>query len=367
MPTLTVHLPGRAYDMVIDSGAIVKCGAIVRRVAPHARAFVVIDGNISATHGSAALASLMAAGFDVAHATVHADEARKSLDTASRLYDAMLRHRVERSTPVIAVGGGVIGDVAGFAAATFLRGVPLIHVPTTLLAMVDASIGGKTAVNLPLPFGGLGKNLVGSFWQPRAIVVDPRTLATLDARDLRCGIAECIKHALIGDATLLDFLRTNRDAIVALDDTTLTTLIQRSAAIKVGIVQRDETESGERALLNLGHTFAHVIEPVETLDLRHGEAVAIGLIAAAHVALRTDRITEAQQRAIAEVVREFRLPDRVARPIDHRPLLEAMHYDKKASGDRIRLVLPRGIGAAELVADIPDALVIDALRTVGCT
>jgi 3-dehydroquinate synthase len=367
MPTLTVHLPGRAYDLVIDSGAITTCGSIVRRVAPHARAFVVIDENIAAAHGAAALTSLKAAGFEISHATVRADEARKSLDTASRLYDAMLRHRVERSTPVIAVGGGVIGDVAGFAAATFLRGVPLVHVPTTLLAMVDASIGGKTAVNLPLPAGGLGKNLVGSFWQPRAIVADPRSLATLDARDLRCGIAECIKHALIGDATLLDFLRRNRDAIVALDDTTLISLIERSAAIKIGIVQRDETESGERALLNLGHTFAHVIEPIESLDLRHGEAVAIGLIAAAHIARRTDRLTEAQERAIVEVVRAYGLPDRIARPIDHRPLLEAMRYDKKASGDRVRLVLPRGIGAAELAADTPSALVIDALRTVGCT
>jgi 3-dehydroquinate synthase len=286
------------------------------------------------------------------------------------MYAAMLAHHLERRSPVIALGGGIVGDVAGFAAATYLRGVPLVHVPTTLLAMVDASIGGKTGVNYPIPPDPhgrrtMGKNLIGAFWQPRGVIVDPLVLRTLEGRDFRCGLAECIKHGVIADAELLSFIEANLEAIAGLDVDVLVELIARSAQVKAGIVEEDECEAGRRALLNLGHTFGHVIEPIEALDLRHGEAVAIGICAAARCAVETGRLGSGDEERIVGLLGSAGLPTRLAQPVDANRLIDAMGYDKKVAGGRLRLVLPTALGRAEIFDDVPREAIISAWAAAG--
>ena len=205
---IPVNVPGSVYDVIIDRGLLGQLGPLVHEVAPSRSALLVVDKTIASTHGRAALTSLQGAGVEPIVVELVAEESQKTIETAQQVYGAMLGAGLDRSSPVIALGGGIIGDTAGFVAATYMRGVPLIQVPTTLLAMVDAAIGGKTGVNFPLPGGGLGKNMIGAFWQPKAVVVDPQMLGTLDARDFRCGLAECVKGALIADASLLQFLST---------------------------------------------------------------------------------------------------------------------------------------------------------------
>ena len=265
---------------------------------------------------------------------------------------------------MIAVGGGIVGDTAGFAAATYQRGLPLVHVPTTLLAMVDASIGGKTGVNIKLPGGGLGKNLIGAFWQPKAVPIDPAVLGTLDGRDLRCGLAECVKAAIIADASLLEFLSERVAAILKLDTATLVELIDRCVRIKVAIVCEDEREQGPRALLNLGHTFAHAIEADQQLGVRHGEAVSIGLAAAMDCAVRTGRM-DADRARVNAVLETFGLPLTLPARTAVSGLMHAMQFDKKAVGGRARLVVPEGLGAASIRDDVPEAVVTAAWATVG--
>jgi 3-dehydroquinate synthase len=375
MRAIDVELPGTHYRILVEEGLLGRLGAITASVAPHERALLAIDAGIAGSHGRTARDALAAAGYDVAVQEIVAEEQRKTLATVSAIYERMLASRLERRSPVVAVGGGVVGDVAGFAAATYLRGVPLVQVPTTLLAMVDASIGGKTGVNFPLPADGdgatLGKNLIGAFWQPAAVVADPRALLTLEARDLRCGLAECVKHALLAEAGgaiaggLLAWIEANADAIGSLDLAVLTDLIERGARVKVGFVVEDEREAGRRALLNLGHTFAHAIEPIEELDLRHGEAVAIGLCAAAWCAVREGHLGEAAARRTTALLERLGLPTRLPRPIDANRLVRAMRYDKKVAGGRIRLVLPTASGGASVFADVAPGAIIAAWRAVG--
>jgi len=365
MPIINVNLPGRSYEIVIEPGLLDDIGDRTRAAAPHRTAMLVMDRAIAEPHGRRGADSLDRAGYHIGACELDADERKKSLASVRTLYDAMLRLPLERSSPVIAMGGGLIGDVAGFAAATYLRGVPLIHVPTTLLAMVDAAIGGKTAVNIELPDGSLGKNLIGAFWQPRAVLADPTVLATLDERDFRSGMAESIKHAVISSESLLNWLEQNRESIMQQDPDALTELIHRSAMVKVEIVTEDERESGRRALLNLGHTFAHAIEPIRELDLRHGEAVAIGLCAAAFVSRQRDLLTNDALQRIEDALQSFGLPTRLMQPINPERLLAAMHYDKKVADGRLRLILPRTIGAADMVSDVPAEAIIAGWRHVG--
>ncbi|MHC5004129.1 MAG: 3-dehydroquinate synthase, partial [Planctomycetota bacterium] len=278
----------------------------------------------------------------------------------------LLAGRMQRSSPVVALGGGIVGDVAGFAAATYLRGVPVVQVPTTLLAMVDAAIGGKTGVNHPLPAGsGLGKNLIGAFWQPSAVLADPEVLRTLDERHLRCGLAECIKHGVIAEPGLFELIEQRVDELRVDAVALLEELVLRAAAVKATIVARDVRESGVRALLNLGHTFAHVIEPIADLDLHHGEAVSIGMCAAARCAERTGRLGAADRERIEGLLAQAALPVRLSRPVPAGRLIAAMMFDKKVAKDRLRLVLPTAIGAATVVDDVPRAVIDAAWSDVG--
>lgn len=368
--TIDVSLGARSYDITIACGLLERLGVIVRACAPHARTLLAVDAAIAPSHGAVAKRSLESVGYAVRVHEIVAEEDRKTLATVHELYDAMLAFRLERGSPVVALGGGVVGDVAGFAAATYLRGVPLVQAPTTLLAMVDAAIGGKTGVNLRRPADAkgrrdLGKNLVGAFWQPRAIVTDPLVLATLDDRDFRCGLAESVKHALLADASLLTFIEEQADRIAARDEPVLGELIDRSARIKVAVVEADEREAGVRMHLNLGHTFAHAIEPLPDLDLRHGEAVAIGLCAACHCAAATDRLRPSDAERVTSLLDRLGLPTRLAVAVSEDRVVEAMSYDKKVARDEVRLVLPTGLGRVEVVADVPRAAIDAAWRAVG--
>jgi 3-dehydroquinate synthase len=340
MPAVPVTLPHHRYDVVIEPGALQALGARVRGVAPAPTALLVFDRALEASHLPQARASLEAAGFETVCVAFPGGEDNKTLETVHRLYDVLLERRFERRSPVIAFGGGVLGDTAGFAAATYLRGVPFVQCPTTLLAMVDSSVGGKVGVNVPQ-----GKNLIGAFHQPVAVVADPLVLRSLPARELRCGLAECIKHAVIRDAGLFDWTRANLPKLLALDADSLAQLVARNVAIKAAVVMEDEKETGVRAHLNLGHTFGHAIEATVGYGrILHGEAVGLGLLAAATLAGELGVAARELRAEVEDVVGRAGLPRRAELPADAR-LAEAMALDKKVAAGRIRFVLPERVGS----------------------
>ncbi len=365
MAVVTVSLDP-PYDIVIESHVLARLGGMVRSAVAADRAILVTDANVASTHGRIARQSMEAAGLTVATVELIAKERRKTLETARDVYAAMLDARLDRSSPVVAIGGGITGDVAGFVAATFMRGLPLVQVPTTLLAMVDAAIGGKTGVNYTAG-ASLLKNMIGAFHQPRIVIVDPQTLTTLESREFRCGLAECIKHAIIADNELFTFLSHNLEKILALDSPLLAELIERSAAIKAAIVSADERESGSRALLNLGHTFGHALESIQQLDLRHGEAVAIGLIAAAQLAVYMKRLDESDARQMESLIERTGLPHRIPSAVSAQELTIAMGYDKKIAQGRHRLILPTSIGSATIVTEVPQEAIEQAWFAVGAS
>lgn len=365
MPEIDVSVPSRRYRIHVAPGVLGELGAITRGVAPADAALLVVDASITATHAPAARASLVAAGYAVTEVVVRAEEQRKRLDAVVAILEAAAAARLDRHAPFVALGGGIVGDVAGFAAASWLRGVPVVQAPTTLLAMVDASVGGKTGVNFPLPGGGLGKNLVGAFWQPVAVVADPRVLATLPERERRCGLAEAIKHAVIDDAE--GFARLEADAARrrGLDEAALTALVARAVRTKVRIVESDEREAGARALLNLGHTFGHAIESIPALAVKHGEAVAIGMVAAVRLAAARGALAVADAERIVALLEAVGLPTRLPRAAPRAALVEAMGSDKKVARGRIRLILPVAIGRAMIVEDASAEEIAAAWREVG--
>ncbi len=370
MNRLPVAAPSQStdsYDVLVDPGLLSSLKQRVDAVLPRAgRVLLAVDERIAEDHGHVVREQIVSTGRTCIEARLDASESSKTLQTVHTLYHAMLAGGLDRSDAVVAFGGGIVGDTAGFAAATYLRGVDLVQIPTTLLAMVDASIGGKTGVNLPLPAGGLGKNLAGAFWSPRAVLIDPRVLATLDDRNFRCGLAECVKHGMIASGPLLEEIEafvgdsTRRD-----DESALTTLITRSAQVKIDVVVTDIRERGQRALLNLGHTFAHGFESIAELNLQHGEAVSIGLCCACDVAVNTGRMSGGQRDRVQTLLGQIGLPTRLPRSVSSEVIQSAMAFDKKNTGGRRRLIVPVGLGAAEIVEDLPETAVDDALRAVG--
>lgn len=362
MATVQIDIPPHGYAVAIEPGVLARLGALVRACAPAGRCALIADRTVGRLHGQAAQRSLEAAGYAVSIELVDG-EAHKNLETVARLYDAMVSHGMERASPVIAFGGGVAGDTAGFVAATYLRGVPFIQCPTTLLAMVDASVGGKVGVNLPQ-----GKNLVGAFQQPRVVVIDPELLRTLPPRELAAGFAECIKHAVIADAALFDWIEREAARLRALEPGALVELIRRNVEIKAQVVMQDEREAGVRAYLNLGHTFGHALEAALGFGtLLHGEAVGLGLLAAASLAEQVGLCGPELRKRLELLLPAVGLPVRVLLP-PLEALRSAMKVDKKASGARLRFVLPERIGAVCLRDDVPSELVDaawDAVRAAG--
>ncbi len=325
------------------------------------QAVVALAGRIG--HG------LQGLGIDARLCTMVAEERTKSFETVGSLAAQLLAHGVTRAGVVIALGGGIVGDTAGFLAATYMRGLRCIQVPTTLLAMVDAAIGGKTAVNVVLRDGSLAKNAVGAFAMPELVVCDPATLVTLPPREMQCGLAECVKHALLADAGLAEWLAANAMAVVGKDTAAIAGLVARAAAVKVAIVDRDPTEQGERALLNLGHTYAHAIEARHDDRIKHGEAVAIGLVAAMTVASRLGRVRHAQVESLQALLERVGLPTRlqdlVPSPDSAATLRRCMELDKKRAGKGLVLVLPEGSVGAGLVEAPPEEAVLAGWSAVG--
>ncbi|MDX1683261.1 MAG: 3-dehydroquinate synthase [Phycisphaeraceae bacterium] len=363
MPVVTLDLPAPAphrYDIVIEPGALSRLGDLLKDVAPHNRAGLFADARVLDLHGEAARASLTDAGYQPAVHGFAAGEDRKRLATAAELYDVAAEHHLERKSPIVALGGGVAGDLVGMVAATWLRGVPFVQCPTTLLAMVDASVGGKTGVNLDA-----GKNLVGAFHQPVLVIADTDTLATLDDRQLRCGLAECVKHAVIRDADLFDWIENRGDALLNRDDAALVELIERNVRIKAAVVAEDEKESGVRAHLNFGHTFAHAIEAICGYgQFTHGEAVALGMVAATHLAADEGRIESTLTDRLTALLDRLGLPTAADDLPPADKLLEAMRLDKKVAGDRIRLVLPTRLGAVTLDDNVADDVILEAWNRI---
>jgi 3-dehydroquinate synthase len=354
-----VELPQRAYDVRIEPGSLDRLGEHVRSVAARGRCALFADAALAGSWGARAAAALASSGFDVVRAELPSGETHKTLAEVARLYDVLLDAGLERRSPVIALGGGVTGDTVGFAAATYLRGVPLVQCPTTLLAMVDSSIGGKVGVNV-----AQGKNLIGAFHQPALVLIDPLVLRTLPARELRCGLAECIKHGVIRDPDLFEFIAAELGAIRALEPAVLVELVARNVAIKAAVVMQDETELGVRADLNFGHTFAHAIEASAGYgEILHGEAVGLGMVAASELAARLSLCAAELPRRIRELVGAAGLPTSARLPGDA-DLLAAMLHDKKVAAGRIRFVLPERLGCVRICDDVPPAALNSAWAAI---
>src|SRR5687768_7780951 len=298
VPTVAVNIPGAEYEVRVEPGSLRSAGRQLRGLLPNVtRAAIVTDSNVGPLHLDALASPFRDAGLEPIDVVIPAGEAHKTLATVQTIYDRLLSAGVDRATPVVALGGGVVGDVAGFVAATVLRGVPFVQVPTTLLAMVDASVGGKTGVN-----HARGKNLIGAFHQPRAVLIDPTVLTTLPPRELRSGLAECIKHDVIRDADGFARLEREIDRALKLDVDYLTELISHNVAIKARVVEADPFEHGERAHLNFGHTFGHAIETVTEYHYAHGECVALGMAAATFAAAKLGMLPEDQRKRVLAVI-----------------------------------------------------------------
>jgi 3-dehydroquinate synthase len=361
--TRTVHvaLDERSYDITIADGALAKAGEVARAaLGPRTRKLAVISNpRVYAHFGGAVERSLRRAGFTT-HAHLIGDgERAKSLKTAERAWGFLIEHRFERGDALVALGGGVVGDLAGFVAACYSRGVNFIQIPTTLLAQIDSSVGGKTAVN-----HRLGKNLIGAFHQPRAVVVDPRTLSTLPRRELRAGLYEALKYGVIRDRALFELIRDSRAQFEGLDPELLARVIARCCEIKAEVVTADERESGLRRILNFGHTVGHALEAVTAYRrLKHGEAVGYGMKAASSIAARAGLLGADERRAISEGVDALgRLP-RVS-DLSVPAVIAAMSHDKKASQGKLPFILPTAVGRVVVRDDVPAAAVRAAVREV---
>jgi 3-dehydroquinate synthase len=349
MKTLTVELGERSYPIYIGTGLLSNPALI----SPHISGKqVLIVTNV--TVGPLYLKKVQAAlpAFEVQSLELPDGEQYKNLDTLNLVYDKLLQSRFDRQCTLLALGGGVVGDITGFAAATYQRGVNFVQIPTTLLAQVDSSVGGKTGVNHPL-----GKNMIGAFYQPRCVIADTETLNTLDDRQLSAGIAEVIKYGLIDDVDFYHWLENNMTALLNRDPQALAYAIERSCQDKADVVAADEKESGVRALLNLGHTFGHAIEAgMGYGDWLHGEAVATGMLMAADMSQRCGWISKEEVQRLENLVRQAHLPVRAPQQLSAEKFLDIMAVDKKVKQGRINLVLLKKIGQAVVSADYDPAL-----------
>ena len=348
METLLVGLGARSYPIRIGEGILGEIGVHLQAISFPKKIAVVTNPLVGQLYGDIVLGALNTAGYSTVRIDIPDGEEFKTLATVSTVYDALMAAGFDRGCGLLALGGGVVGDLAGFVAATFLRGIPFVQIPTTLLAQVDSSVGGKTGVNHPL-----GKNLIGAFYQPRLVLIDVNTLATLSPRDYHAGFAEVVKYGVIRDQTFFFELVKCAERLCVHDPTALVTAIKRSCQIKADIVERDEREDGLRAILNYGHTFAHAIENLAGYgEYRHGEAVAIGMVVAAQISATLGLCTSREVEAIRDLLLDFNLPV-VAPAYSAEKLLEAIGRDKKVHTGLLRMILNRGIGDFEIrtVAD----------------
>lgn len=353
-----VDLGERSYGIDIGPSLLEELGAIARGLVSASRCAVISDQTVADLHGARVTASLEQAGYQVTLLPFPPGDASKSLATAEKLYDGLAAAGIERSSLIVTLGGGVTGDLGGFVAATWLRGVPFIQAPTTLEADVDASVGGKVAVN-----HASGKNMIGAFYQPRRVIIDVACLKTLPKRDLVAGLGESVKHGLIRDAEFFAWHEAHAEAILAGGETVMAELIERNCRIKAAVVAADEREGHLRAILNFGHTFGHAVESEMHYQLRHGECVAIGMIAACRIGQRRGTISADEVTRIERLLERLGLPTRIPEHISTDVLLDWMKRDKKVKAGKIQFVLPKGIGDVYITDDVTEAELREAAAT----
>ena len=355
--TLHVELGDNSYPLVVGTGLLNSVGELLTSHTKSNKVLIVSDAFVKTCYLPVVLKNLKDVGLDARTIEVPGGEESKSLAQFSRIQDSLVEHQLDRGSMVVALGGGVIGDLAGFAAAVYMRGIPYVQIPTTLQAQVDASVGGKTAINHPK-----GKNLIGAFHQPKLVVIDVETLKTLPLRDIRAGLIEVIKMGVIRDEPLFERVEEDLEAILSLDNTALIGIISQACVNKAEIVAKDEKESRLRMVLNYGHTFGHAIEALTHYNrYRHGEAVSIGMNCAAQLAVNLGMFSGTdfqRQRALLE---RAKLPITLPSDLTPEALCDAMYLDKKTLGGKLRLILPTRIGEVVIRDDIDDRHVLQAI------
>lgn len=344
MQKIRVDLGDRSYNIVIDTGRLGEIGKNLLKFEFSRKICLLSNPTVFDLYGETVVRSIRGEGFEVVEILIPDGEEYKNLASIEEIFAGMLKARLDRKSVVVALGGGVVGDVAGFAASTYMRGIDFVQVPTTLLAQVDSSVGGKTGVNHPL-----GKNMIGSFWQPRLVWIDTSTLKTLPRREFLSGLAEVIKYGVIWDEEFFRFLEANVDAILEHDQKSLERIISKSCEIKAEVVSKDERESGLRAILNFGHTIGHAVETATGYTrYLHGEAVAIGMCAEARLAQQVGILEDMETERIKAVVDRYGLPSSLPKDIMLDEVISFMQLDKKAVSGDLKFVLPERIGAVTI-------------------
>ncbi|BAY31244.1 3-dehydroquinate synthase [Nostoc carneum NIES-2107] len=355
---INVNLPEQSYEIAIAPGSLDQLGEKMTSLQLGKKVLVVSNPTIFKHYGDRAINSLKTAGFEVASCILPAGERFKNLNSIQKIYDAALENRLERSATIVALGGGVIGDMAGFAAATWLRGISVVQVPTTLLAMVDSAIGGKTGVNHPQ-----GKNLIGAFHQPRLVLIDPEVLKTLPVREFRAGMAEVIKYGVIWDAELFAQMEASKhlNQLRYIKPELIESILIKSCQAKADVVSKDEKEAGLRAILNYGHTIGHAVESLTGYRLvNHGEAVGIGMVAAGQIAVELGMWTKEETERQNALIKKAGLPTQLPSGVDIAAIIDALQLDKKVKAGKVRFVLPTKMGVVTVTDEVP----ADTIRQV---
>lgn len=357
MARVDVDLGTREYAIHIGSGVLQNLANAMQTLPTGRRLLLITNPVVQKLFGKTLQDALEGVGYEVIVGEVPEGEEFKTLSQAAVLYDLAFTHGLDRQSLVVALGGGVIGDLAGFVAATYMRGVPFVQIPTTLLAQVDSSVGGKVAVNHPA-----GKNIIGAFYQPLAVFSDLDTLSTLDAREIRGGLAEVIKYGVIADRVFFQWLEEHMEQVLQLEPKALEYVVEKSCSIKAQVVQEDETEQGRRAILNFGHTIGHAVETLTGYTAyRHGEAVSIGMVLAARLAVRMGFLTADKALRIEQVLTKASLPVALPKGLEKRKILDLLRHDKKVISDSLTFVLPTDIGSVCLEKDVPESEIIQVL------
>jgi len=351
MQKIDVKLGQNSYSIIIGAGILSQTGVKLKELDLKGKAVIITNPAVNKLYGTAVKQSLIDAGFKTTVLEVPDGEKYKTLESAGKLYRQLAESGAERTTPILALGGGVIGDLAGFAAATYLRGVPLVQLPTTLLAQCDSSIGGKTAVNHKQL-----KNEIGAFYQPKMTISDVLTLKSLPKDEFTNGLAEVIKHAVIKDERFFVYLEKNLDRIKSLDDNVLEAVAAKSARIKVEFVESDEKDTGLRNILNFGHTIGHAVESASNFQVAHGQAVSIGMMAAANLAVKLELMDAGNVTRLKNLLNKAGLMTKLPQ-VDVKQVMLAMQYDKKVQDGKIRFVLPRAIGQVFITDDVSAAVI----------
>ena len=356
---IKVDIPEKSYDITIAPGSLDQLGEQMASLKLGKKVLLVSNPMIFKYYGERAIASLKNAGFEVVSYNLPPGERYKTLNSIQKLYDIALENRLERSSTMVALGGGVIGDMTGFAAATWLRGINVVQVPTSLLAMVDSAIGGKTGVNHPH-----GKNLIGAFHQPSLVLIDPEVLKTLPAREFRAGMAEVIKYGIIWDTELFTQLTASKhlDQLRYVKSDLINSILTHSCQAKADVVSKDEKESGLRAILNYGHTIGHAVESLTEYRLfKHGEAVGIGMVAAGEIAVKLELWSQADTERQNALIKKAGLPTQIPADLDIEALIDALQLDKKVKSGKVRFVLPTQIGAVKVTDEVPTEIIREVL------